>query len=71
MRVAVVGAGIGGLAVAVDAVAQARGRVAGPLRDAVLRLVPARLVARPLLDLQAWRPPAGAGGDEERVAPPS
>jgi 2-polyprenyl-6-methoxyphenol hydroxylase-like FAD-dependent oxidoreductase len=37
-------------------VAQAGGRLTAPARDASLRLVPDRLLARPVLAIQDWRP---------------
>lgn len=44
----------------VGAVAQARGPVAARVRDGLLRLVPDRATARPLLAVQAWQPPAAS-----------
>lgn len=41
----------------VGAIAQAGAPVSATLRDAALRIMPARLLSRPLLTLQQWQPP--------------
>jgi 2-polyprenyl-6-methoxyphenol hydroxylase-like FAD-dependent oxidoreductase len=45
---------------ALGALAQASGPLTVGLRNRLLRLTPPRAAARPLLDLQAWQPPAAA-----------